>query len=94
MTEGARNYQRNCQPCHGAEGQGGAGPTLTTSTMITRASGIINQILQGSPAHGMPAFAPLLNNREIASISTFVRNSWGNAFGVVTEAMVGQVRPQ
>ncbi|MGD9739383.1 MAG: c-type cytochrome [Bauldia sp.] len=91
MDEGADNYRRNCQVCHGDQGQGGAGPTLPTSAMVSRAGGLINQILQGSPAHGMPPFNRL-SDREIASIATFVRNSWGNSFGIVTEGNVAQTR--
>lgn len=92
MADGATKYRTTCAGCHGAEGLGGAGPSLVTSTVITRASGIINQILQGNPERGMPPFASL-SNHDIAAISTFVRNSWGNSYGVVTEANVATVRP-
>ena len=44
---------------------------------------IINQILWGVSDHGMPAFADLLTDREIAAAATFVRNSWTNNYGIV-----------
>lgn len=94
MTAGQRLYTRDCQGCHGDRGQGGAGFALVGSPVVSRAGATINQIIQGYPGHGMPEFGSRLNNAEIAAISTLIRNSWGNSYGVVTPAMVGQVRPQ
>lgn len=93
MSEGQLNYTRNCQGCHGDQGQGGAGEPLVHSPVVQRAGGTINQILQGSPAHGMPPF-DRLSDREVAGIATFIRNSWGNDYGIVTEANVAQSRPR
>ncbi|MGV8838789.1 MAG: c-type cytochrome [Bauldia sp.] len=94
MTEGQRLYATNCQACHGDQGQGGIGFALVNSPVVSRAGATINQIIQGYPNHGMPEFGSRLSNPQIAAISTYIRNSWGNAYGVVTAAMVGQVRPQ
>jgi len=94
MTQGQRLYTRDCQGCHGDRGQGGAGFALVGSPVVSRAGATINQIIQGYPGHGMPEFGSRLNNQEIAAIATLIRNSWGNSYGVVTPAMVGQVRPQ
>ncbi|MCC6737324.1 MAG: c-type cytochrome [Bauldia sp.] len=94
MTEGQRLYATNCLACHGDQGQGGIGFALVNSPVVSRAGATINQIIQGYPNHGMPEFGSRLTNPQIAAISTYIRNSWGNAYGVVTAAMVGQVRPQ
>ncbi|MCW5712938.1 MAG: c-type cytochrome [Bauldia sp.] len=94
MTDGQRLYVAQCQACHGDQGQGGIGFALVNSPVVSRAGATINQIIQGYPNHGMPEFGSRLNNAQIAAISTYIRNSWGNAYGVVTPAMVGQVRPQ
>lgn len=32
----------------------------------------------------MPEFAAALSNEQIAAIATYVENSWGNAYGIVT----------
>lgn len=92
MAEGGPLYGRNCAACHGAEGQGGAGDRLVGSPMVATVGGSVNQILSGSPERGMPPFARL-NDREIAAIATYMRNSWGNAYGPVTPEVVRQSRP-
>ncbi len=40
----------------------------------------------------MPAFKDLLSDNDIAEISTFIRNSWGNDFGVLTTEEVEELR--
>jgi hypothetical protein len=40
----------------------------------------------------MPAFGQKLNDREIAAVATYIRNSWGNHFGPVSANTVAQVR--
>jgi mono/diheme cytochrome c family protein len=94
MTEGERAYSQNCSACHGAQGQGVAGPSLIGSEFLASVSAVATQILAGTdPGHDyMPAFAAVLNDRQIASIGTFIRNSWGNAFGIVTEPEVAATR--
>ncbi|TWT65150.1 PVC-type heme-binding CxxCH protein [Allorhodopirellula solitaria] len=49
------------------------------------------------PARGVPpmtAFRSLLNDKEIASVLTFVRNTWGNQASPVSAAEVRKVRKQ
>ncbi|MGD9740944.1 MAG: cytochrome c [Bauldia sp.] len=91
MAAGQPLYQRNCQACHGDQGQGGAGERLVGSPIVGTVGGIINQILVGSVEHGMPPFDRLPDD-EIAAIATFVRNSWGNAFGPITPDQVAAAR--
>jgi mono/diheme cytochrome c family protein len=69
------------------------GPRLVGNDFLTSAGAIIGQIMVGNPEHGMPPFANQLNDREIAAISTYVRNSWGNDYGIVTEQAVAIRRP-
>jgi len=88
MEEGETNYSRNCSGCHGREGGGGVGPALAGNSFLSSSGAIVGQILVGNPEHGMPAFAGDLNDREIASIATYVRNSWGNDYGIVRETAV------
>lgn len=91
MTEGAPLYQRNCQGCHGAGGEGGAGERLIGSPVVGSVGGLVNQILLGAVEHGMPPFTRL-TDREIAAISTYVRNSFTNAFGPVQPSEVTAIR--
>jgi len=39
----------------------------------------------------MPAF-PNLTDREIAAVATYIRNSWGNEYGIAREASVAFAR--
>jgi mono/diheme cytochrome c family protein len=40
----------------------------------------------------MPSFAWKLNDQEIADVSTFIRNSWGNQAAEVSESDVRAAR--
>lgn len=91
MTEGAPLYERNCQACHGAQGEGGIGERLVASPIVASVGGVVNQILLGAVEHGMPPFNRL-TDREIAAISTYVRNSFTNAFGPVQPSEVTAIR--
>lgn len=93
VAEGAPLFARNCAGCHGAEGQGGAGPALVNNQFVASESAVVNQIFLGNAERGMPAFTRL-TDQEIAAITNFVRNSWGNAHGLTTAEYVGTVRPR
>ena len=40
----------------------------------------------------MPAFAWKLDDKEVAAVATYVRNSWGNAAEPVSEGDVARLR--
>ncbi|MCC6981750.1 MAG: cytochrome c [Bauldia sp.] len=83
-------FRRNCSSCHGNAGEGGIGPRLAGSTKMESQTLIINQVLFGSEY--MPPFAEMLSDEEVAAIATFVRNSWGNAYPLVTVEAVAELR--
>ena len=91
MAEGGPLYVRNCQSCHGANGEGGIGERLVGSPIVASVGGTVNQILLGAVEHGMPPFNRL-TDREIAAISTYIRNSFTNAFGPVQPSEVAAIR--
>jgi mono/diheme cytochrome c family protein len=93
MTDGEDGYNRNCRICHGDEGQGVAGPQLAGNDFVASSTAIVAQIIFGYEDHGMPPFGDRLNDHVIAAIATYVRNSWGNAYGLVSEATVAANRP-
>lgn len=88
VEEGHDLYESKCSVCHGHNGEGIAGPELAGNQFVASSSAIINQILEGNTDHGMPPFRGQLTARQIAAIATYVRNSWGNEFGIVTEETV------
>lgn len=88
---GARVYGQHCAQCHGEQGEGrpGAFNALAGNSAVTLAdpSNVVRMVLQGGypPAtagnprpHGMPPFSHQLSDAEVAAVSSFVRQSWGN----------------
>lgn len=94
MEEGALVYRRvaNCAGCHGNEGAGDFGPRLAGDRYLASVGGVVGIILGGFTDRGMPAFTADLDNRQVAAVATFVRNSWGNEFGLVREEWVANRR--
>lgn len=98
MARGAKVYEQHCAACHGDQGRGepGAFPALAGNRAVTLAdpTNLVRVVLQGGylPAtagnprpHGMPPFQQVLSDEDIAAVTTFVRNQWGNqAAGVGT----------
>jgi mono/diheme cytochrome c family protein len=91
MARGAKVYEQHCAACHGDQGQGesGAFPALAGNRAVNLAdpTNLVRVVLQGGylPAtagnprpHGMPPFQQVLSDEDIAAVTTFVRNQWGN----------------
>jgi predicted lipoprotein with Yx(FWY)xxD motif/cytochrome c5 len=89
-TEGQAIYARVCASCHGREGEGAGGVKLAGNSQLGNVRNVIGQIVGGGQE--MPAFGRLLSDREIAAVATYIRNSWGNQFGVITEEEVKAAR--
>ncbi len=98
MVKGEEVYLRNCATCHQANGQGipPAFPTLVGSAIATGPiAGHIDIILHGKAGTAMQAFAAQLNAAEIAAVTTYERNAWGNNVGDMVQpreinAMMGE----
>jgi mono/diheme cytochrome c family protein len=89
MSEGQTVFSRNCARCHGADGEGGEGPRFIGYDRLSFAGVIISQVINGGAY--MPPF-PALSDRQIAAVATYIRNSFGNEFGIVTEDQVATRR--
>ncbi len=79
---GAKVYEANCQVCHQANGKGlpNAFPALDGSKIVNGPQGeLIAQILNGKNA--MPAWKGVLSATQIAAVTSYIENSWGNATG-------------
>lgn len=85
MAEGGNLYRAECAVCHGQQGQGGAGPGLGGSRFLESEVLTINQIILGGDY--MPGFSHL-GDAGVAAVTTYIRNSFGNSFGITTEADV------
>ncbi len=105
MRQGSQIYEKHCANCHGPQGQGqpGAYPALAGSRFVTASHtlNLVQSVRQGgfAPAtaatprpFGMPPFMLTLNDRELASVLTYIRNSWGNQAEPVSEFDAGRTR--
>jgi mono/diheme cytochrome c family protein len=82
--------QSGCFACHGEMGFGGAGPRFRDDPFLGITDYVVAQILIGRGI--MPSFADKLDDRQIAAVASYIRNSWGNHFGAVKPDQVAQVR--
>ncbi len=105
MQRGAEIYSDACASCHleNGVGQPRLFPPLGHDAVLQQAdpTGLEHLILAGvrvgtSPSRPspltMPSFAWKLTDQEIADVSTFIRNSWGNRAAPISAAAVGEVR--
>jgi mono/diheme cytochrome c family protein len=105
MHRGAEIYSDACSSCHleNGVGQSRVFPPLGEDAMLQQAdpTGLEHLILAGTQigvsasrpsALSMPSFAWKLTDQEIADVSTFIRNSWGNQAAAVTTSSVSDLR--
>jgi mono/diheme cytochrome c family protein len=107
MKAGQAVYARFCIACHEADGSGAPRiyPPLPDNALLQSAdpSSTLRVILDGAhtvttpraPNTGeMPAYAKQLSDEQIAAVTNYTRNSWGNAAPLVTAAQVKKARKQ
>jgi mono/diheme cytochrome c family protein len=97
LSLGKTVYDAQCASCHGARGQGAPPnyPPLAGNQSIQMTSAVnpIRMVLNGgfppgtagnARPYGMPPFAQLLSDNEVAAVVTYIRVSWGNRGAAVT----------
>jgi mono/diheme cytochrome c family protein len=105
MKLGAAIYADECSACHTPNGQGIANlfPALSNAPSIQsrEATSLIRVVLQGAQSvatnpkptgPAMPAFSWLLSDAQIAAVTTYVRNAWGNHAAAVSSDAVAAER--
>ncbi|MEM1433282.1 MAG: cytochrome c oxidase subunit II [Pseudomonadota bacterium] len=88
MAEGEQVYTTFCASCHQPNGQGlpPVFPSLVGSDIVKGSKeGHIDIILNGVAGSAMQAFGKQLDAAQIAAVTHYERNSWGNAMGDVTQ---------
>lgn len=86
MTKGESVYKANCAACHQANGTGGGPfPALVGSKVATTGSieDHLKLIIAGKGI--MPPFGPQLSDADVAAVTTYERNAWGNNTGDVVQ---------
>lgn len=105
LDAGAGLYRQHCADCHGAQGAGRAGqyPALAGNRVVTMddPTNALQAIISGgfapaTPGHpqpyGMPPFRTLLQDADIAAVTTYLRQSWGHRASPVNSLDVQRVR--
>ncbi len=105
MRLGGAIYADECAACHTPNGSGieGLFPTLdgAPSVQSREPTSLLHVVLRGTrsvatagapTAAGMPAFGWLLTDDQVAAVTTYVRNAWGNAAPAVSAGDVSRVR--
>jgi mono/diheme cytochrome c family protein len=105
MMAGKAIYAHACIACHEADGSGAPRiyPPLPANANLQSAdpASTLRIILDGAqtvttpraPNTGsMPAYAKQLSDQEIADVTNYIRNTWGNAAPLVTPAQVRKAR--
>ena len=105
MTAGKAIYAHACIACHEADGSGApriypplpgnanlqsADPTSTLRIILDGAQTVTTP--RAPNTGSMPAYAKQLSDQEIADVTNYIRNSWGNAAPLVSPAQVRKAR--
>ncbi len=104
-NRGAQIYLQKCSHCHGRDGRGRGEfvPPLAgaSSALAGPADSVVNITLNGAgrvvangipDSYRMPPYRVTLSDQDIAAVSSFVRQSWGNSGGAVSAADVAKLR--
>jgi mono/diheme cytochrome c family protein len=105
LSFGKTVYDSKCATCHGADGLGQPPhyPLLAGNQSIQMASAVnpIRMVLNGGyppgtvgnpTPYGMPPFAQLLSDNEVAAVVTYIRTSWGNRGAAVSAGQANELR--
>lgn len=97
LAKGKTEYERNCAMCHQNDGEGltYTYPALQYSRVVTAPlDETILYILRGVPSAAMQPFGKILDNKSLAAIVTYIRESWGNAAIIKQENYALTATPQ
>jgi mono/diheme cytochrome c family protein len=105
ISLGKTVYDARCATCHGAPGEGKPPhwPPLAGNQSIQMESAVnaIRMVLNGGypPAtegnprpYGMPPFAGLLSDNEVAAVVSYIRTAWGNRATPVSARDANELR--
>jgi mono/diheme cytochrome c family protein len=105
MSLGKTVYEARCASCHQSDGTGKPPnyPPLAGNPSIEMQSAVnpIRMVLNGGfpPGtsgnpypYGMPPFAQVLSDDEVAAVVTYIRQSWGNSGAPVSPRQANELR--
>ena len=87
MARGEDVYNASCLACHGANGEGGLGNAIAGSAIAMGGlDSHLNVIVNGIAGTAMQAFGAQLSDVDVAAVTTYQRNAFGNNTGDVVQA--------
>jgi cytochrome c6 len=92
-VDGKTVFAKNCAACHQANGAGISGvfPALKGNAFVQGGAGaVIETVLKGRA--GMPTFATALDDEQLATVLSYIRQSWGNTAAAISGSDVKTVR--
>jgi mono/diheme cytochrome c family protein len=105
VNQGTKVYAQQCADCHGKDGKGIAGvyPPLDGNSSVNEPTGInairvvllggFPPVTAGNPRpYSMPPFAQSLNDNDVASVVSYIRQAWSNKAPPVRADDVGKYR--
>jgi len=105
LNFGQTTYQTHCASCHAPDGRGMPPeyPPLAGNPSIQMQSAVnpIRMVLNGGfppgtagnpKPYGMPPFAQLLSDDEVAAVVTYIRAAWGNRGAPVSAREANRLR--
>ncbi len=105
ISLGKTVYDKHCATCHGTQGEGKPPhwPPLANNQSIEMQSAVnpIRMVLnggyppgtKGNPMpYGMPPFAGLLSDNEVAAVVSYIRTAWGNRGTPVSAREANELR--
>lgn len=91
--DGIRAYRSVCAACHGREGDEVLSShvvKIADNDNLADAGHVIDQVIHGNGY--MPGFGEALDDRQVAAVVTYIRDSWGNEYGPVREEEIAEYR--
>jgi mono/diheme cytochrome c family protein len=105
ISLGKTVYDSRCASCHGAQGEGKPPhwPPLANNQSIEMESAVnpIRMVLNGGyppgternpRPYGMPPFAGILSDNEVAAVVSYIRTAWGNRGAPVSAREANELR--
>lgn len=80
MAAGKNEFDTNCAPCHGEQGEGSIGPNLTDKYWLHSKgdiAGILKSFREGFPDKGMPAWDTLIPPEDQVPLAVYVKSLQG-----------------
>lgn len=91
VQAGEAVFQQNCVVCHGADLEGGIGPSFLDDEWLHggQARDVLRTITEGVPAKGMVPWGGILSPEQINQVAAYVISKHSEATGRPIEEIVG-----